>query len=72
MLRQFEQRVGPARLAVDSYFSLNAQTADLDLIPRRYRPLVRTSERLRAASERTRSLVYLADSLYVHATRAAS
>lgn len=72
MLRQFEQRVGPARLAVDSFFSLNAQTADLELIPWRYRPLVRTSERLRTASERTQSLVYLADSLYVHATRAAS
>jgi ubiquinone/menaquinone biosynthesis C-methylase UbiE/uncharacterized protein YbaR (Trm112 family) len=69
MMRAFEQRVGPARLEVDSYFSLNAQTADLDLIPRRYRPLVRTSEWLRAASERQRSLLYFADSLYVHATR---
>jgi ubiquinone/menaquinone biosynthesis C-methylase UbiE len=69
MLRAFEQRVGPAQLEVDSYFSLNAQTTDLELIPRRYRPLVRTSERLRAASERQRSLLYLADSLYVHATR---
>jgi ubiquinone/menaquinone biosynthesis C-methylase UbiE/uncharacterized protein YbaR (Trm112 family) len=69
MLREFEQRVGPARLEVDSYFSLNAQTTDLALIPRRYRPLVRASERLRAASERLRSLLYFADSLYVHATR---
>jgi SAM-dependent methyltransferase len=72
LVRVFEQRVGPARLDVDSYFSLNAQVSDLAFIPARYRPLVRASAWLRRASARRRSLVYLADSLYVHATRSRS
>lgn len=68
LARLFGEEVGPARLSVDGYLSLNARVEDLDLLPTRYRLLVRVSERLRQASEHARPLLYVADSLYVRAT----
>jgi SAM-dependent methyltransferase len=69
-LRQaFAQAVGPTELAVDGFLTLNPQPADLDLLPRRYRLLVRTSEALRRLSERIRPLAFAADSLYVRSER---
>ena len=65
----FETALGPSRVQVDGYFSLNAQASDLRFFPRRYRALVRTSEALRKMSERFPALAYVADSLYVNATR---
>jgi hypothetical protein len=72
MLRALEHGIGPARTDVDSDFALDTQAADLEAIPRRYRPLVRAPECRRVASRRQRSLLSLADSLYVHATRASA
>jgi SAM-dependent methyltransferase/uncharacterized protein YbaR (Trm112 family) len=69
-LRQaFSRAVGPTELAVDGFLTLNPQPADLDLLPRRYRALVRTSEALRRLSERVPPLAYAADSLYVRSER---
>ena len=61
---ELERRVGPTEIAADGFFTLNPQMTDLELFPRRYRALVRTSEALRRASERVRPLRYAADSLY--------
>lgn len=66
----FEERIGPTRVVVDGFFSLNAQSADIDLMPRRYRAVIRMSDFLRKVSERLPALVWAADSLYVISTRA--
>jgi SAM-dependent methyltransferase/uncharacterized protein YbaR (Trm112 family) len=69
LISTFRAAIGPSRVAVDGYFSLNAQIEDLRLLPRRYRALVRTSEGLRKLSVRFPPLLYVADSLSVEATR---
>jgi len=65
----FSQLIGPAEVSVDGFFSLNAQPADLPLLPRRYRAVVRASEALRRASRVVPGLWRVADSLYVTAER---
>lgn len=71
LLTAFESALGPSQVLVDGYFSLNAQASDLRFLPRRYRALVRTSEALRRMSGQVPALTYVADSLYVNATRRA-
>lgn len=66
---EFSRTVGRTTLAVDGYLTLNPQPADLPLLPRRYRALVRTSEALRRLSGRLPFMRYAADSLYVTARR---
>jgi SAM-dependent methyltransferase len=61
---ELARRIGPTALEADGYFTLNPQPTDLELFPRRYRAVVRTSEALRRASGRVRPLAYAADSLY--------
>jgi SAM-dependent methyltransferase len=61
---ELERRVGPTSIVADGFFTLNPQMTDLELFPRRYRAVVRTSEALRRVSERVRPLRYAADSLY--------
>ena len=65
----FSGYVGPTSLSVDGYFSLNAQTSDKDLLPRKFRLVVACSDVLRRLSQRIPGLLYLADSLYVHSIR---
>jgi SAM-dependent methyltransferase/uncharacterized protein YbaR (Trm112 family) len=69
LLSTFRAAVGPARISVDGYFSLNAQSSDVRLLPRRYRALVHASESLRRASEVFLPLAHVADSLYVTAVK---
>jgi SAM-dependent methyltransferase/uncharacterized protein YbaR (Trm112 family) len=69
LVSAFEATLGPSRVLVDGYFSLNPQVSDLHFLPRRYRALVRTSEALRKMSKAFPALAYVADSLYVNATR---
>jgi SAM-dependent methyltransferase/uncharacterized protein YbaR (Trm112 family) len=64
-LRRTFRAIGPTSLSTDGFFTLNPQKRDLDLLPRRYRALVRTSEALRRASGRARFLTALADSVNV-------
>jgi len=66
----FRDEIGPTRISVDGYLSLNAQISDVRLLPSRYRALVYSSEALRRVSEFIPPLSYVADSLYVTATRA--
>lgn len=65
----FAAAVGPSRISVDGYFSLNAQFSDLRFLPWKYQSLVRISELLRRASLIITPLSYLADSLYVSSTK---
>jgi SAM-dependent methyltransferase len=67
--RTFEHIVGPTRLEVDGFFSLNPQVSDIDLLPTRYAWVVRTSEALRKASVRLPVLRNMADSLYVASSK---
>ncbi|HVS85726.1 MAG TPA: class I SAM-dependent methyltransferase [Gaiellaceae bacterium] len=67
----FEQAVGPTRLEVDGYFTLNPQAADLALLPPARAALVRVSEALRRVADWAPPLVHVADSVYVRAVRRA-
>ena len=60
-LRSVFGRIGPTELTTDGYFTLNPQKRDLDLLPRRFRTLVRVSEGLKRAKAPTT----LADSVNV-------
>lgn len=59
-------------LEVDGFFTLNAQAADLRLLRRRHRLIVRLSEAFRQVTAVFPPLLYLADSLYVRARKPAS
>jgi len=65
----FGAALGPSRLSVDGYFSLNPQVSDLRFLPLKYRMIVRVSEALRKLSLVFPALGYLADSLYVTSVR---
>lgn len=65
----FTRCIGAACVDVDGFFSLNAQTSDLDLLPPPYRLVVNTSDLLRAASARIPWLKNVADSLYISARK---
>lgn len=62
-----QSTIGPCRLMVDGFFSLNPQATDRDILPRRYAAVVTVSEALRRAADRVPLLVNAADSLYFEA-----
>ncbi len=65
----FSRLIGPAKISVDGYFSLNAQVSDVGFMPPRYRAIVYASDWLRRLSAHLPPLRYVADSLYVTASR---
>ena len=69
MRRVAEGAIGRSTLLADGYFSLNPQSADLDLLPLHFRLLVRFSAILCALSRRLPWLVRFADSVYVASTK---
>ncbi len=48
-LKRVFGRIGPTELKTDGFFTLNPQKRDLDLLPRRFRAVVRVSEALKRA-----------------------
>jgi SAM-dependent methyltransferase/uncharacterized protein YbaR (Trm112 family) len=64
----FNAAIGPSRVMVDGYFSLNAQISDVRFMPPRYRALLRASEFLRSLSRVVPALTWMADSLYVESS----
>jgi SAM-dependent methyltransferase len=46
-LRRVFGRIGPSELSTDGFFTLNPQKRDLDLLPRRFRAVVRISDALK-------------------------
>ncbi|PYX70211.1 MAG: hypothetical protein DMG78_19545 [Acidobacteria bacterium] len=69
LLAAFEARIGPAKLTVDGFFSLNVQPNDLRMLLPRYRAIVHASEALRRLSVKLPILTKVADSLYVTSQR---
>jgi SAM-dependent methyltransferase/uncharacterized protein YbaR (Trm112 family) len=64
-LRSVFGRIGATELSTDGYFTLNPQKRDLDLLPARFRAIVRVSEALKRAHAPTT----LADSVNVRSVR---
>jgi hypothetical protein len=65
----FSRLIGPAKVSVGGYFSLNTQVSDVGFLPPRYWAIVYTSEWCRRFSMHVPALSYIADSLYVSASR---
>jgi len=65
----FEAAIGPSHLLADGFFSLNAQLSDARFLPLPYRAIVYASEMMRFLSIWLPPLSYLADSLYISASR---
>lgn len=61
--------VGPTRLEIDGFFTINPQPSDLDMLPLRYKVVVLASEALRHAGRVVPGLTSVADSLYVISTK---
>jgi SAM-dependent methyltransferase len=62
--------IGEVDLSVDGFLGLGIQAADIDLLPRRFRAVVHTSEALRKLTDRLPFLLYAADSVYVTVRKA--
>jgi SAM-dependent methyltransferase len=71
MLSTFREYVGPARLTADSFFSLNAQLTDIDLMKPFPKAVVLASHSLKLLSRRVPPLAMVADSVYIEASRVA-
>ncbi len=69
LLRAFETLLGPSTLSVDCFFGLGIQAADLDLMPRRFRAVIRASEMVRNLANAIPAVTNAADSLYVSSHR---
>ena len=67
--RTFERAIGPSRLSVDGFFSLNAQPAEADILPVHLRALVHASAALARAADHIPPLVNAADSLWVRSSK---
>lgn len=68
--RTFNRLIGPSRVSVDGFFSLNPQVADLRLLPAKARVVVIASEGLRRLARVFPPLKFAADSVYVESSRA--
>jgi SAM-dependent methyltransferase/uncharacterized protein YbaR (Trm112 family) len=69
LLRTFETGIGPSRLSVDGFFSLNAQPAEADILPPHLRALVHASAALARAADMLPPLLNVADSLWVRSSK---
>jgi SAM-dependent methyltransferase len=69
LVEAFRQTIGPTRLLADGFGGLGVQPADADLLPARYRALIRLSEALRALSRVVPWLARGADSVYLESVR---
>ena len=69
MKSAFSRIIGPTSLSVDAYFGLGIQSSDADLLPWRFRLVVRASEALRQLSLVLPWMRIFADSIYVTARR---
>ena len=67
----FRSLVGPTKLSVDGYLTLNPQLSDLDLLPIHYRQIVRLSKLLGGLSRRIPSMLRFADSIFATSIKGA-
>jgi SAM-dependent methyltransferase/uncharacterized protein YbaR (Trm112 family) len=69
MRKTFSNIVGKTKLSVDGYFGLGVQEGDADLLPSKFRLVVRCSGVLRRLSTKLPFMKVVADSIFVHSTR---
>jgi len=69
MRKTFSEIIGENSLSVDGYFGLGIQKSDLDMLPPKFKMVVRCSEALRRLSQHAGWMTHFADSVYVKATR---
>ncbi len=65
LLKFFRETFGQTEMTVDCYFGLGIQKNDADLLPAKYRIIVRTSEMLRSVSKKIPLMKKVADSVYL-------
>jgi SAM-dependent methyltransferase len=68
-LRRTFSGIGPVTLLADGYLALNPQASDVDLLPPRYRLIVRLSEGMRRSAGVFPPLVLAADSVFVRVAK---
>lgn len=69
LLETFSRHVGPTHMEVDSFFFINGQPSDRELLPARYRAAITASEILRMGARVMPPVTRLADSVYVVSRR---
>jgi SAM-dependent methyltransferase/uncharacterized protein YbaR (Trm112 family) len=69
MKKTFTSIIGKTSFSVDGYFGLGIQKSDVDILPPRYKLVVRCSERLRRMSLHAKWMTHFADSVYVRSNR---
>jgi SAM-dependent methyltransferase/uncharacterized protein YbaR (Trm112 family) len=65
LMKTFKNTFGATEMSADCYFGLNIQNNDLDMMPARFKAVVKSSEFLRRVSRRMPLLVKVADSVYL-------
>lgn len=65
LIETFEAKLGPAIMTTDCFFGLGVQASDADLLPKRHKAVIYTSEVLRRISETFGHLTKIADSVYI-------
>jgi SAM-dependent methyltransferase/uncharacterized protein YbaR (Trm112 family) len=65
----FSRFIGPTKLSIDGFFSLDPQLADVRFFPAQYKAIVYASEMLRHVGVAVPALKLLADSLYAESVR---
>jgi ubiquinone/menaquinone biosynthesis C-methylase UbiE len=65
----FARLIGPTKLSIDGFFSLDPQLSDLRFFPAHYKAIIYASETLRRIGAAVPALKLLADSLYVDSVR---
>jgi len=66
LVEAFNEVFGETKLSADCYFGLNVQGYDIDIMPPRFKTIIRASEFVRGMSARVPPLVRFADSVYLH------
>jgi ubiquinone/menaquinone biosynthesis C-methylase UbiE len=68
LLTAFTKLIGESTMSVDGFFGLGIQKSDQNILPFRYKMIIKASEGLRHLTDSLGFLTYLADSLYVQST----
>lgn len=69
LLTCFTKEIGDSTLSIDGFFGLGIQKSDIDLLPLKYKLVVRASESLKILSLLVPFLKYIADSVYIESRK---
>jgi hypothetical protein len=70
-LRRAFGKIGPVAFEIDCFFGIGLQASDADLMPPKWKMLLSVSEALRKLERTIPGLAWVADSVYVDATKPA-